>query len=120
MNKDSKLSWNQLVLLLVSLPFIMMVLDIYSPFISSDTLFSEFSPEPNFEIRHFLRLGIWVFLIPYVVLFTIKNTEHYRKVDVVTRAAICASGALALLDPLASIYSRLFFFCLLFLTLFML
>jgi len=107
-------------LLLVSLPFIMMLLSIYVPFISPDAFISKFSPEPNFEIEHFLGLGIWVFLIPYIVLFAIKNTEYYGKANAVTRVAICASGALALLDPFASNYNPGFFFLLLLIALFLL
>ena len=96
----------------------MMLIDIYSPLISPDNLFSKFSPQPNFEIQHFLGFWIWVFLIPYIVLFSIKNTEHYLKVDALTRVAICASGAFAFWNPLAGTYDRVFFFLVLFWTLF--
>ncbi len=106
MSKEAKSSINQIILLLVSPPYLLLILNIVHPFIGFDAMLSNYLPSPDFEAEHYLGMGIWVFVIPYTLLYYNRANEN---IFLITKIAICGSSAIALIDPVAREYDASYF-----------
>ena len=96
MSKEIKATQNQIILLLVSPPFLLLVLNFVHPFLGFMDPFDGRMPSPDFDNNHYLGRWFWIFLIPYALLFYFRNNEN---IFGITKLAVCGSGAIALLDP---------------------
>ncbi len=107
MSNESKDSQNQIILAVVSPPLILFLLNLLHPFLNYVDVFNNRSIHMDFENQHYLGIWIWLFLIPYAVLFF--NREN-KDIYLPTKLAVCVSAAMALLNPITDVYDWAYFF----------
>lgn len=95
MSNESKFQNDGIVLLLVSPPLFLILLNLFHAFLGPERFFSNDPAYMDLEARHFLGYWIWLWLIPYVLLFIpdLKNG-----ISIVVQIAICISTSLAFWD----------------------
>ncbi len=102
---ESKNIFNQVIMLVVSLPFIFIAINLIWPFIGFGNLDGTF-PDPDFYNHHFLGLWVLIFIIPYGLLLWFRDDKD---IFIVTKLLASASMAVSLLDPFTEHYNRLYF-----------
>jgi type IV secretory pathway TraG/TraD family ATPase VirD4 len=112
MSNNSKMSFNQMIWVLVAPLYVFMVLGVVRPFIGSDILFSQYTPSLDFENHHYLGPWIFIYFAGYILLFLNRNNEN---IFLITKIVVSVSAAIALMDPITREYGFSYFLMILFL-----
>lgn len=103
MTNENKFAVDNIFLLLVSPPLLLILLNLFHPFIllPSQAFSSDYySPSMDLENHHYLGFWIWLWLIPFAFLFLPDG----QKANILLQIAICVSASLALWDPFVQEY----------------
>jgi type IV secretory pathway TraG/TraD family ATPase VirD4 len=102
MSNESNKGFNEVILLVVSPPFIFILFNIIRPYVGL-TPFDRFPSENEFENSfHLGPFPFWIFPVFYGILFYFRdNPDIYW----MTKLAVCASGVIAILDPWTQAYT---------------
>src|SRR5579859_4870043 len=109
MSNQMKKELYPIILALVSIPYLLLLLNLVHSFLGYQSFLSDYAPSLDFENQHYLGFWIWLFLIPYAVLFFFRDNEIG---DIPLELVICGSGAIALLGPFAQSYDWSYVFAL--------
>ena len=115
MSKESRISFNQILMLVVSPPFLFLALSCFISLISGH-VYDSGDPwgEKLFQNRiHIQPIPFWFFIFPYAVLFYFRKNEN---IFFQTKLVFSASMVVALLDPLFRYFDWTYLFTLVVLT----
>jgi hypothetical protein len=102
---ESKVKFNQVVMLVVSTPFIFIALNLLWPLFGFGNLDGTF-PDPDFYNHHFLGQWVLIFIIPYGLLLWFRDNKD---IFIGTKLLASVSMVVSLLDPFTEHYNRLYF-----------
>ena len=83
------------------MPHIFVLANITMPFWTLDFIGSS-NPDADFTNHHFWGWWMWLFLVPYAVLFLYRNNNN---LFLHTKLAVCNSAAVSLLNPFFPTYN---------------